>query len=304
MNTVQQQVGIKEHLSGYELTYNTIKNLAQYDLTPTAKLVLVLLTTHYNAGKNGAVVFPSMPTIADTLGIGLTATKKAIKDLIEAGAIIKAKRDKVRGNCNKYALTKKVLNPTVKRSENELSKRSKSDRFMLTSNQKLNNQSASTREAEAPKPKEVVIDFSFKSSNKKHSRVTLADVADSIKNNPKIKNPCAYWATLNAEERKAIFERENAEREKTARREKLKQEEAERVAREKAEQEAFEALPLEQRHPKGQTIRNIWNIRHFINSGKKPFSYLNEAIAHYSLDYKAIAKMTAQELEAYIAENC
>lgn len=301
MNTQQLKAGIKDHLSGYELTYNTIKNLARYDITPTAKLVLVLLTTHYNNAKNGAVVFPSMPTIADTLGIGLTATKKAIKDLIEAGAIIKAKRNKVRGNCNKYALTTKVLNTTVKQSKNELFKRSDCDLFMITSKENLNNQSASAPEA-PQQHKEVVIDFSSKSS-KKHNRVILEEVAETIRNNPKIKNPCAYWATLTEAERKTIFDRENQEKEKAARREKLKKEAAEAEAREEAERKAFEALPIEQRQPKGQTIRNIWHTRHFLKQGKKPFSYLNEAIAHYNLDYIKIANMTAEQVEAYI-ETC
>lgn len=120
--------------SQFELTTAIVKNLKQFNLTPTAKLVLVLLTTHYNQEKNGAVVFPSIPYIAETLGIGLTATKQAIKDLITEGLIIKSKRDKVSGNYNKYLLTLKVQNTTSERSGNELLEQSETDRFMRTNN--------------------------------------------------------------------------------------------------------------------------------------------------------------------------
>lgn len=123
----------------FELTTNILNNLKQFDLTPVAKLVLLELSTHYNGEKNGAVVFPSIETIAETLGVGLTATKKAIKDLIAEGLIIKSKMSKVHGNYNKYCLTLKVQgvkghNTTYKRSENELSKQSKNDLFYIGTN--------------------------------------------------------------------------------------------------------------------------------------------------------------------------
>lgn len=122
-----------EHgISQFELTKKTIYNLQQFDLTPAAKLVLVLLTTHYNENKNGAVVFPSTPFIAETLGLGLTSVKQAINDLIKEGLIIKSKRDKIRGNYNKYLLTLKVQNTTSEQPENECFKKSECDRSMRT----------------------------------------------------------------------------------------------------------------------------------------------------------------------------
>ena len=118
-------------LTQFELTKNIVTNLKHFELTPSAKLVLILLTTHYNPA-NGSVVFPSMPFISKTLGLGLTAVKQAINDLIKSGLIIKAKRDKISGNHNKYLLTLKVRNTTVKQSENELLKQSENDRFNIT----------------------------------------------------------------------------------------------------------------------------------------------------------------------------
>ena len=98
-------------------------------------------------------MFPSTNYIAEVLGIGLTACKKAINDLIAAGVIIKTKRDKVKGNYNKYLLrlakidfnegkndnrcsyTQTDINvqkTTNKQSENDFLKQSDSDRFMIT----------------------------------------------------------------------------------------------------------------------------------------------------------------------------
>lgn len=125
-------------LSQFELSKKVLNNLKQYNLTPTAKLVLMLLVDCYNP-ENGFVVFPSANYIAETLGVGLTATKQAIKDLILEGLIIKTKRDKVRGNYNKYLLTLKVQNSTSEQSENECFKKSESDLFMITDKKEKKN---------------------------------------------------------------------------------------------------------------------------------------------------------------------
>lgn len=98
----------EEHgFSQFELSKSVLHNLKHFDLTPTGKLVLLVLVDCYNP-QNNAVVFPSMEFIANMAGIGLTATKQAIKDLILTGCIIKSKRGKIRGNYNKYLLTKKI----------------------------------------------------------------------------------------------------------------------------------------------------------------------------------------------------
>ena len=114
--------------SQFELSKNVLHNLKHFDLTPTGKLVLLVLVDCFNP-ENNAVVFPSMEFIANMAGIGLTATKQAIKDLILTGCIIKSKRGKIRGNYNKYLLTLKVRNTTSEQSENEFFKQSVSDRF-------------------------------------------------------------------------------------------------------------------------------------------------------------------------------
>lgn len=134
---MQTALKIKQHesCSQFEITSNLLRNLYKFNLTPVTKLVLLELTTHLNENKNGSVVFPSVGFIAETLGIGLTAAKKAINDLIKEGLIIKSKRDKVRGNYNKYLLTKKVQNLTSEPSGNDFFKKSESDLFMITNKQ-------------------------------------------------------------------------------------------------------------------------------------------------------------------------
>ena len=132
MNTVKKTV-VKE-VTQFQITSDLLRNLYKFNLTPVTKLVLLELTTHLNEAKNGSVVFPSVGYIAEVLGIGLTAAKKAINDLIKEGLIIKSKRDKVSGNHNKYLLTPKVQNTAYKQSENELFKQSENDLFMITNN--------------------------------------------------------------------------------------------------------------------------------------------------------------------------
>ena len=130
-----------EAMSQFEITSNLLRNLYKFNLTPVTKLVLLELTTHLNESRNGSVVFPSVGYIAEVLGIGLTAAKKAISDLVKEGLIIKSKRGNIRGNYNKYLLTPKMRNSTSERSENESFKQSDSDLFLLETNkyEKINN---------------------------------------------------------------------------------------------------------------------------------------------------------------------
>lgn len=135
-NTVKKQSN--SVVSQFEITSNLLRNLNKFNLTPVTKLVLLELTTHLNEDKNGSVVFPSVNFIADILGIGLTATKKAIKDLINEGLIIKSKRSKIQGNYNKYLITPKVQKLASERAQNECFKKPESDRFMITNNKEQN----------------------------------------------------------------------------------------------------------------------------------------------------------------------
>lgn len=85
MNTLrktQQQEGCTQ----FELTKITLNNLSQYDITPTAKLVLLYLTDCYN--PNHVDVFPKQKTIADKLGISERSVMRAVQELFKAGLIL------------------------------------------------------------------------------------------------------------------------------------------------------------------------------------------------------------------------
>ena len=123
-NTKSQDFTKVHELTQFELSKEVLINqLKKYNLSPTGKLVLLYLTACFNP-NNGNVVFPKLQTIADSLGIGLTATKSAIADLINEGLVIKTKQCKA-GNNNKYLLTAKVTgseakNRTFKQPKSEL----------------------------------------------------------------------------------------------------------------------------------------------------------------------------------------
>lgn len=151
----------------FELSKNVLHNLKHFNLTPTGKLVLLVLVDCYNP-ENKAVVFPSIEFIANMAGVGLTATKQAIKDLINEGLIIKSKRSKIQGNYNKYLLTLKVQNPTSEQSENEFFKQSECDRFMnknkqlKTKKEQTNNVVVLKTQIEEISDREILEDYAKK----------------------------------------------------------------------------------------------------------------------------------------------
>lgn len=73
-------------VSQFELTTNTITKLNTFNLTPTAKLVLLYLTTCYNPKHKE--VFPKQKTIADKLGVSERSVTRAIQELFKEGLIL------------------------------------------------------------------------------------------------------------------------------------------------------------------------------------------------------------------------
>lgn len=94
------------HINGYELTNALIRGgLGKLKLSNSASMVLLYLCSCYNA-KN-KTVFPKIITVALSLGITQMTVKRAIKELVNAGCILKTKKDKKQ---NAYIITPKVLN--------------------------------------------------------------------------------------------------------------------------------------------------------------------------------------------------
>ena len=84
MNTQLKRV--EEPLTQFDLTKKILNNLSQIDITPTAKLVLLYLTSCYN--PKHADVFPKQKTIALKLGISERSVIRAVQELFKAGLIL------------------------------------------------------------------------------------------------------------------------------------------------------------------------------------------------------------------------
>lgn len=105
-NTVKRELSLC--CSQFELTTEIITKLNTYQITPTAKLVLLYLTTCYN--PEHSEVFPKQKTIADKLGISERSVTRAIQELFKEGLIlIECKYT------NRYKFTSKIVS---ERSEN------------------------------------------------------------------------------------------------------------------------------------------------------------------------------------------
>lgn len=115
MRTTQcaaRTVAAKE-TSQFELTTNIITKLNNYKLTPTAKLVLLYLTTCYNPKHKE--VFPKQKTIADKLGVSERSVTRAIQELFKEGLIlIECKYT------NRYKFTSKIVQEQLENMSDEI----------------------------------------------------------------------------------------------------------------------------------------------------------------------------------------
>ena len=100
-----QQVKIKpvKAFTQFELTQNLLQNLNKFNLTPTAKLVLLYLSSCYN--PNHKFVFPKQSTIAEKLGLSEASVIRAVSEAHKQGLIISERK-----YTNRYVLTAKFLN--------------------------------------------------------------------------------------------------------------------------------------------------------------------------------------------------
>lgn len=97
MNTVKKRVTTQ-----FDLTNDILNNLSQFNITPTAKLVLLYLTSCYN--PKHAEIFPKQKTIADKLGISEISVTRAISELHKEGLILSERK-----YTNRYKFTSRIL---------------------------------------------------------------------------------------------------------------------------------------------------------------------------------------------------
>lgn len=72
--------------SQFELTNYLLNNLSQFNISPSAKLILLELSTYYNP-KN-ADIFPKQKTLAKKIGISERSITRGISELVKAGLIM------------------------------------------------------------------------------------------------------------------------------------------------------------------------------------------------------------------------
>ena len=108
---------LKKHathaITGFELSKKVLNNLYNFNLKPTAKLVLLYLCDCYNP-QHGEM-FPKQSTIAKKLGISEVSVIRAIQELHKEGLIISERK-----YTNRYRFTSKIVSEGVIFEEKEM----------------------------------------------------------------------------------------------------------------------------------------------------------------------------------------
>lgn len=201
--------------SSYELITLWIDKGFTLELSSNAIQVMTILLRFYNPKKK--YVFPTQQTVAERANVSVATVKRALAELINANLILKRRTQ--RGNI--YGFTGALFellnssNYTIPTAQNEL--------CMDKEQIREHNKEQQHNEPEQPKAKSNVVAFSSKSHQRKHRTITLADVPDFIRQNKKVKNACAYWASLSDEVREELISKHNEKLEKQKKREEIRQ---------------------------------------------------------------------------------
>ncbi len=205
--------------TSYELITLWIDKGFTLGLSGNAIQVMTILLRFYNSKKK--YVFPTQQTVAERANTSVATIKRALAELINANLILKRRTQ--RGNI--YGFTGALFellnssNCTVPMAQNEP---------CMNKNQIIeHNKEQQHTDPEPPKTKNNVVAFSQKSSNRKHRTITLSDVPDFIKQNKKIKNACAYWASLSEEIQEELIQKYTEKLEKQKKKEEIRQKQEE-----------------------------------------------------------------------------
>lgn len=211
---MQQQAIIisQKHLSAYDLTTNLIRGgLSKLKLNANARMVLLYLASCYNE-KNG-IVFPRVKTIAEALDISERGVIRALQELTEKNCIIRSKKGH---NTNVYALTQKVLcsKPLEAKRHNDILKRQddikRDDTMSLpceVKQEEIKEQQPVKEEIKEAPAKVVKVAFSS-NSLKKPGQPQPLEIPAIIAKNPNIKNPKAYWNSLDENAKQTYISKE------------------------------------------------------------------------------------------------
>lgn len=198
MEAVKEELAQNRIITGYELSTAVIRKGFELGLSRSGLQVLIYLCSCYN----GKPVFPVLRTLAQCTLLSMKGVQLAIEELVTKGLILKSHRK--RNNACTYAIASKVLDLV------EFGSKCQTGLEVATKpmNMKLNKEKLSKNHHHDNTGKQESIksdDVLSSNSSKKHAHVSIEDVPEIIKGNKDIKNPCAYWASLNAEAREAVL---------------------------------------------------------------------------------------------------
>lgn len=240
MQTTQrlEDVTILHDSTSYELITKWIDKGYTLGLSANALQVMTVLLRFYNPHKK--FVFPRQETIAERTNTSVASVKRALNELMKANLIIKRRTQ--RGNV--YGFTGSLFelldssNCTVGIAQ-----------FEPCMNNPINEHN---KEHHHEEQKQIKADDDFQTnSSSKRKHVRLEDVPQHLRDNPKVKDPCAYWASLTSEERnQQLAKAEEIERKKIISFEKKrKAKEAEELEKEQKRKELEEkSKPIEERY--------------------------------------------------------
>lgn len=257
MQTIQADL-TKVKISGYELTTLLIRNGKQLNLKPAELLVFTALASYWN----GAPVYPKINTLAENTAQSEKTVRTALSGLIKKGYLIKSKRNK---NANIYNINiSAVISAVNTTAESGKFYRSSAVNFtapIYRTNHVKSNKTTTVKKSEKTEPKNVV---AFNQNSRKS--VTPADVPEIIKNNKKVQNPCAYWASLNEDVKKEYLQKQKEKDEKTRKIIELKQIQ---VLKKQKEQEELEQIKNEPLFWEVCTrAQAVEHLRHFLKMPK------------------------------------
>lgn len=202
LQTIQADL-TKVKINGYELTNLLIRNGKRLNLKPAELLVFTALATYWN----GKPVYPRITTLADNTAQSEKTVRTALNGLVQKGYLIKSKRSK---NANIYNINiNAVLSAVNSTIESGKIYQSSAVNFtapcIKSNHEKLKKKTTTHEKSEKIEPSRTVVAFY---SNSKSKSVTPNDVPDIIKQNKKVLNPCAYWASLSDEVKKEYLDKQ------------------------------------------------------------------------------------------------
>lgn len=277
----------------FELTKLWIEKSEEIELSATAVSVMTALLWHYNPEKK--FMYPHQDTIGKRIKRSVATVKRAITELKQKGYLVTTRSR----NGNLYALTKKFFD-LFEPSENQSCTMSKVQNEPCMNiehvKEQVIKQQLEEAKKKAPKPDKVVV-FSSISPNKKPVQKVAETVAPLvipaiIKNNPKIKNPSAYWRSLDDTAKQDYIRKEQEAAELKARHEAKEKEQEQRSYENYLKHEAMKnAKPFSETCTKEQAISYIkttYGKNKFMNLLAENSRTVKELLKRFNLNLKEV----------------